>query len=170
MPQHRSGFHFGLEAEFLLVDAASFRPLWHPQLPFNELSTILESIPVDDFDSQGLDLRPLHHKPMPFVIEGYQVPDRHMEPAELLPKGVEIRTPVCDTIEQSLKTFVLLHERLQRALAARKYVAVALSFHPAEDHFEGPQNKKRYDHWQWAMEAMTTYGPDVNVSVPADLA
>jgi hypothetical protein len=37
-------------------------------------------------------------------------------------------------------------------------------------HFEGPQNKRRYDHWQWAMKAMTTYGPDINVSVPLDLA
>src|SRR3954464_14654945 len=142
MPQHASGFHFGLEAEFLLVEAASFRPLWPPQLRFDELHAIFEWMAVDDLDSRGLDLRPLHRKPMPFVIEGYQIPDRHMEPAGLLAKGLEIRPPICGAIEQCLKAFVILHKRLQRALRAHGYVAVALSFHPTEDHFEGPQNKK----------------------------
>src|SRR5205085_1765069 len=32
------------------------------------------------------------------------------------------------------------------------------------------QNKRRHDFWQWAMEAMLTYGPDVNVSLPKTLA
>ncbi len=92
------GFHFGIEAEFLLVDSRSFRPLWHPQLRFDALNAALESIPVGDFSCDGL----------------------------------KVEAP--------------------------------------EDHFEGPQNKRRYDHWQWAMEAMTTYGPDVNVSLPPNLA
>ncbi|MEE2744118.1 MAG: hypothetical protein VYD54_09435, partial [Bdellovibrionota bacterium] len=47
-------------------------------------------------------------------------------------------------------------------------VAVSLSHHPQEDQFRGPQNKRRYDYWQWAMEVMTTYGPDINVSVPLE--
>jgi hypothetical protein len=42
------GFRFGLEAEFLLVDAASFRPLWHPDLNFEKLNAALEAIPVGD--------------------------------------------------------------------------------------------------------------------------
>jgi hypothetical protein len=32
--QNQNGFRFGLEAEFLLVDTESFRPLWHPDLSF----------------------------------------------------------------------------------------------------------------------------------------
>src|SRR3954468_16343971 len=118
-------------------------------------------------DDEGLDVRPPHTKPIPFVVEGYQVPDQNLKPTDLLPKGVEIRTPVRDSIEDCLAAFKRLHERLQQALQAEGYRAAALSFHPTEDHFEGPQNKRRYDHWQWAMEAMTTYGPDVNVSLPA---
>jgi hypothetical protein len=43
-------FKFGLEAEFLLIDAVSFRPLWHPDLTFAALNTLLEAIPVDDFE------------------------------------------------------------------------------------------------------------------------
>ena len=29
--ENRNGFHFGLEAKSLLVDSASFRPIWHSQ-------------------------------------------------------------------------------------------------------------------------------------------
>jgi len=63
----------------------------------------------------------------------------------------------------------VLHSRLQRALASVGFQAVALSFHPTEIHFSGPQNKRRYDYWQWAMAAMLTYGPDINISLPAAL-
>src|SRR5438876_3829679 len=150
MIRRDSGFHFGLEAEFLLVEARSFHPLWHRQLSFDELNALLESIAIDDFDCEGLDLTPLHRKKMPFVIEGYQVPDSNLRPTGLLPKGIEIRTPVCDSIEDCLTAFAILHERMQAALERAGYRAVILSFHPTEDHFEGPQNKRRYDHWQWA--------------------
>jgi carboxylate-amine ligase len=58
---------------------------------------------------------------------------------------------------------------MQSSLAGLGYTAVAMSHHPVEDQFEAPQNKRRHDFWQWAMLAMTTYGPDVNVSLPATL-
>jgi hypothetical protein len=82
-----------------------------------------------------------------------------LKPTALLPKGLEIRTPVCNSIKESINAFATLHDRMQRSLAEHGYQAAMLSFHATEDHFEGPQNKRRYDHWQWAMEAMTTYGP-----------
>ncbi|MGL3108863.1 glutamate-cysteine ligase family protein [Bradyrhizobium sp. BR 1432] len=167
---HGSGFRFGLEAEFLLVEADSCRPLWHPELRFEELNLALEAIDVSDFDQEGLDLIPLHRKRMPFVVEGYQLPGPDLKPTALLPKGVEIRTPIYNSVEECMATFATLHGRMQRSLSERGYRAATLSFHPIEDHFEGPQNKRRYDHWQWAMEAMTTYGPDMNVSVPPDVA
>jgi carboxylate-amine ligase len=162
-------FHFGLEAEFLLVDATSFDPLWHPQLDFRQLRAIVEAIPASDFGSDGLDVEPLHRQALPFVIEGYHLPDPELKPVDMLAKGIEIRTPVCASIDDCLAALATLHRRMQRTLAEHGYRAAALSFHPTQSHFEGPQNKRRHDFWQWAMEAMTTYGPDVNVSVPADL-
>ena len=167
---NRNGaFHFGLEAEFLLVDARTFEPLWHPQLRFDTLYKILESIPVDDFPCDGLDAEPLHRAAIPFIVEGYHLPDPELNPIDMLPKGIEIRTPACASIEDCLAALRGLHQRLQQALAPRGYRAAALSFHPTQTHFEGPQNKRRHDFWQWAMEAMTTYGPDVNVSLPSEL-
>jgi carboxylate-amine ligase len=106
---------------------------------------------------------------MPFAVEGYHMPAPELAPRDLLPKGVEIRTPVCPSIESCLECLEELHGRMQAALSTLGYRAVACSHHPVEDHFEGPQNKRRHDFWQWAMLAMTTYGPDVNVSLPAVL-
>jgi hypothetical protein len=165
------GFHFGLETEYLLVDADTFRPLWHRDLSFDPLNAAFEAIPVGDLPPlDGLDLEPPHRKLMPFVVEGYHLPAPDLSPRELLPKGVEIRTPVCPSIEACLGCLHELHGRMQAALGALGYRAVAASHHPIEDRFEGPQNKRRHDFWQWAMLAMTTYGPDVNVSLPAPLA
>jgi hypothetical protein len=164
------GYHFGLEVEYLLVDAQTFRPLWHPDLSFEELNAAFEAIPIEDIPAlDGLDLEPPHRKLMPFVVEGYHLPAPELTPRDVLPKGVEIRTPVCPSIESCLECLEVLHERLQTALGGLGYRAVTVSHHPVEDRFEGPQNKRRHDFWQWAMLAMTTYGPDVNVSLPAPL-
>jgi hypothetical protein len=164
------GFHFGIEAEYLLVDAETFRPLWHPDLSFEELNAAFEAIPINDIPAlDGLDLEPPAGKLMPFVVEGYHLPAPELSPRDVLPKGVEIRTPVCPSIESCLECLQVLHERMQTALATLGYRAVTVSHHPVEDHFEGPQNKRRHDFWQWAMLAMTTYGPDITVSLPAPL-
>jgi carboxylate-amine ligase len=164
------GYHFGLEVEYLLVDAETFRPLWHTDLTFEELNAAFESIPVGDLPPvDGLDLEPPHKKLMPFAVEGYHLPAPNLGPKDLLPKGVEIRTPVCPSIDECLECWQELQDRMQVALGELGYRAVACSHHPVEDRFEGPQNKRRHDFWQWAMLAMTTYGPDVNVSLPASL-
>lgn len=164
------GFHFGIEAEYLLADAETLRPLWHQDLVFEQLNEIIESLPVDDLPPlDGLDLESPHRKLMPYAVEGYHVPAPDLSPIDLLPKGMEIRTPVCASIEECLECLSQLHRRLDDALGRQGYCLVSLSHHPTEHHFEGPQNKRRYDFWQWAMEVMTTYGPDINVSLPRAL-
>lgn len=165
-----NGFRFGIEAEYQLADAATFRPLWHQDLSFGEINDVLESIPFDDLPPlDGLELEPPHRKLMPFAVEGYHVPAPDLSPIDLLPKGIEIRTPVCSSIDSCLRSLKTLHDRLESALSGLGYSLVSLSHHPTEHHFEGPQNKRRYDFWQWAMEVMTTCGPDINVSLPCEL-
>ena len=90
MPDGES-FLFGLEAEFLLVEMDTFRPLWHPDLRFGTLNELLEQIPADDFQCERFKVEPPHRKSGPYVVEGYHLPDPEMNPIDLLPKGVEIR-------------------------------------------------------------------------------
>lgn len=153
----------------MLVDAETFRPLWHHDLTFQDVYDPLAGISIDDLPSlDGLELEPPHRKLMPYVVEGYHIPDPDFNPIDLLPKGVEIRTPVASSIDDCLSLLQRLHTRMQEALETVGLRAVALSHHPLHHHFEGPQNKRRYDFWQWAMEVMTTYGPDVNISLPQE--
>ena len=106
------GYHFGLEVEYLLVDAETFRPLWHPDLSFDGLNAAFEAIAVGDLPPlDGLDLEPPHRRLMPFAVEGYHVPAPELGPRDLLPKGVEIRTPVCPSIEACLECLHELHAR-----------------------------------------------------------
>ncbi len=164
------GFRFGLEAEFLLVRREGFRPLWHKDVTFAELNAVLERIPLDGIGSlAGLELEPPHRKLMPYVVEGYHVTDQDFAAVDIQPKGVEIRTPVSESLDECLGSFETLLRRLQAALSEEGMAVVALSHHPLEKSFHGPQNKRRHDFWQWAMEVMTTYGPDINVAVPTRL-
>jgi hypothetical protein len=161
------GFRFGIEAEYMLVDSVDWRPLWYRDLRFDHLCNVLEAIPVSDLPPlDGLELEKPHRKLMPYVVEGYHVPNPDMAPIDLWPKGIEIRTPVCQSIDECLECLKTLFDRMQAALAAENLQAVAISHHPIEHHFEGPQNKRRHDFWQWAMTTMTTYGPDINISLP----
>lgn len=164
-------FQFGLEAEFMLVQIPEYRPLWYQDLNFQELNQLLEKISLTGIKGSLdlFDVEPPHKKKMPFVVEGYHIPNENSQMVDILPKGIEIRTPVCNSIEDCLFDLALLFDRMQEALAQKNLKAVCLSHHPVEFEFHGKQNKRRYDYWQWAMEVMTTYGPDINVSVPFEL-
>lgn len=163
-------FRFGLEAEFLLVDKKTFQPLWHKDLAFEKLNKIFESVSLEGIPSlDGLDMEAPQTKLMPFVVEGYHLPDMDFCAKEVRPKGVEIRTPVCDSVEQCLEVYRILYQRLDLLMSENGYGMVSLSHHPIETEFSGPQNKRRHDYWQWSMEVMTTYGPDINVSVPDEM-
>lgn len=163
-------FRFGLESEYMLAESKTGRALWHTDLTFDALNRILEAISLEGIPSlEGLELEKPHRKRMPYVVEGYGLPDENFQPRDILPKGVEIRTPVCDSVASCLKIHGELLHRLGRSLGTQGWVPVALSHHPEAVQFSGPQNKKRHDYWQWSMEVMTTYGPDFNVGLPQEI-
>ncbi|MFZ4712195.1 MAG: hypothetical protein ACOYL6_00655 [Bacteriovoracaceae bacterium] len=163
-------FRFGLEGEFLLADNKSFRPLWYKDVSFQTIDDLFTQISLDGIPPlDGLDAEPPHKKLMPFIVEGYGIPNDKMEIIDSNPKGIEIRTPVCQSIDQTLSVYEELYTRVKASLATKNMVPVAISHHPTETTFTGPQNKRRHDFWLWAMEVMTTYGPDINISFPEEL-
>jgi hypothetical protein len=122
-----TGFRFGLEAEYLLADRATLRPLWYQDLTFSRLNRLLESIPLDGFEGmEELELESPHRKNMPFIVEGYHLPNQDPAAEDLLPKGIEIRTPVYGSIGSCLDGFAELHRRMQDALATDNLLAVAI--------------------------------------------
>jgi carboxylate-amine ligase len=166
-----NGYRFGLEGEYLLVETDSFRPLWHPDLRFQRLNQMLEGIDfaplLDGLPLDGLELDPPHRKLMPYYVEGYGVPDTGLTSyVDILPKGIEVRTPVCPDLETCLLVYENLYQGLQQALANEGLRALGIGHHPLAWDFWAPQNHKRHDWWQWALRVITTYGPDMNLSVP----
>ncbi|MCX7979316.1 MAG: glutamate-cysteine ligase family protein, partial [Bdellovibrionaceae bacterium] len=142
---------FGLESEYLVCSRPKMDPLWYKQLTFAELNSLIESIPLDGLPSLcGLEVEPPHRKQMPFVVEGYHLPDMDFQAKDLLPKGLEIRTPVCSSLPELLSVHQELHSRLRSASRDRGLEVVALSHHPLESEFSGPQNKRRHDYWLWS--------------------
>jgi carboxylate-amine ligase len=167
MEARMNDFRFGLEAEYMLARSSDMKPLWYKDVTFRELDEIFEGISLDGIPSlEGLAAEPPHKKLMPFIVEGYGISDENFVVKDAHPKGVEIRTPVCHSLEQTFEVFELLFKRMKAALAEKNLSPIAISHHPLETRFSGPQNKRRHDFWLWAMEVMTTYGPDVNVSFP----
>lgn len=168
---NKDTFNFGLEGEFLIVNKETKKPLWHKDFTFKELNSFIHSIDFRDVEGDFSSLEIEH--PMtamsPFVIEGYHMPDENFNMVDVLPKGLEIRTPVTDSISSCLHVYKTLFNRLQLALNKKGLMAISLSHHPIETTFSGPQNKRRHDWWQWAQQVMTTYGPDINVSIPSTL-
>ncbi|MGE3610153.1 MAG: glutamate-cysteine ligase family protein [Bacteriovoracaceae bacterium] len=165
-----NGFRFGLEAEFLLANNIDWRPLWYKDVTFKQLDQIFKSISLEGIPSlDGLAAEPPHDKLMPFIVEGYGIPDANFNITDAYPKGIEIRTPVCHSLEEVMAVYEELFKRVKTALATQNLAPIAISHHPTESKFSGPQNKRRHDFWQWAMEVMTTFGPDINVSFPSDI-
>lgn len=165
-----TGFRFGLEAEFCLARTETLRPVWYQDVTFRALDELFSSLSLEGIPSlEGLAAEPPHQKLMPWIVEGYGIPDADFKVIDAWPKGVEIRTPVCGSIHQTLEVYATLYQRLKLGLATLGLTPLAISHHPTESKFSGPQNKRRHDFWLWAMEVMTTYGPDINVSFPGEI-
>lgn len=164
------GFGFGIEAEYLLLDKNS-RPLFHEDLDFETMRDCVDSISVADLGTAGFNIKPLHKLANPYLIEGYYLTDSDMKPHTLLPKGIEVRTPIRSSIDETIAVLADATERLQERLSARfGYQLCSISHHPTRYNFQAAPNYKRHDYWQWALTAMTTYGPDINISLPGELA
>ncbi len=158
---------FGLEVEFLLVKADTFAPLWYRDLDFSVLHDHLAAIHTQDLlgDHSPLQIDPPHKFNSPYVIEGYHMPGGSIPPY-ILPKGVEIRTPVSTSIEGVITNYRILLSRLVTQLLPLGLRPVAMSHHPIHTHFDGPQDGREPKFWGWAKQAMCTYGPDFNLSLP----
>ncbi|NBO23559.1 hypothetical protein EBU94_09525, partial [bacterium] len=154
-----SDFRFGLEAEFMLSDAKTFRPLWYRDVTFKTLDRLLTNISLEGIpDLNGLSPEPPHEKLMPFIVEGYGIPDKEMKIIDAYPKGVEIRTPVCNSVEETLEVYETLYHRVREALSQIGVVPTAISHHPLESTFSGPQSISQPSRLQEAWETLINEG------------
>jgi hypothetical protein len=92
-----------LEAEYLLAEEQTLRPLSHRELEFETLNQALESISVADLPpSLGMELLWPHRRLINFCVEGYHLPDVDAPAPDIAPEGIEIRTPPWESIDAAL--------------------------------------------------------------------
>lgn len=161
----KENFKFGLETEYCLMELNSKEVLWYEKLNFTQLLNLISNISLEGIPSlEGLDDEPAHPNLLPYVIEGYHLKDENFKAFDMHPKGVEIRSPVCNTIEECISIQKILYERLINELHKNNLTPLILGHHPWASNYIGEKSNRPDHFWKWALRAMTTFGPDFNIS------
>ncbi|MGH2689006.1 MAG: glutamate--cysteine ligase, partial [Actinomycetota bacterium] len=173
-------FRFGIEHEvaFVRLPVGAGSTGGHAGAEFadftntgaGDLQAVVDALPVHLDD--GLHVDVVRRKVGRWYVEGY---DRYDEAGRFTgcdPKGIEIRTPVCDTIGDAVATLRDAAGRLTAAASRRGLVPVTVGFNPVRAGYTpspplNPWETRRRAGCPEARTAhlhMVTYGPDLNLS------
>lgn len=165
-----AGFRFGVDEEFLLVDADNLAPLWHGDLRFDELNALLETIPYDDLPScAALPVRPPNRKAMPFFVGGHLHSNDETQETDVVAKGVGIRTPAGSSPRHTLSVLRELRSRLADTLWGIGLRPVPLSHHPTARSAALTQPLEAHGAAPPDVEAMYCYALQLRIGLPAGL-
>jgi hypothetical protein len=169
------GFRFGIEHEFAVIDDAN-RFCDFANTTFEELDRVVERMPVFETDYPSLRVGDLGIKKKRWYIEGFE---RFAEDGRYLrtdPKGFEIRTPICDSLDEAIETLTADFERWRAVASGFGYRSARTSLNPFRSEYvpqpelnEWEVAQRRTPEEQTAYIHMLTYGPDISFSHP-DLA
>ena len=166
-------FKFGIEHEVAFLrpngEFADFA-----NTTFVEFDAIVSRLPYYEQDYPQLRVGDAKIKLKRWYIEGFE---RFSETGEVIdcpPKGIEIRTPVADSIEEAIALLSLNFKQLCEQAQKAGFTPALTSFHPYRDKFEiaPPLNHFERDRRQESPEMQTahipmlTQGPDLNLSKP----
>lgn len=164
-------FAFGIEHEVAFLNqAGQFADF--VSTSFAEFDHIVAELPLYETDYPPLRIGDAGIKRKRWYIEGYERFNADGQVIDCLPKGIEIRTTVHNTIQGAIDelyaSFRLLREKAMQA----GFTPVLTSFHPYRTQFvpDPPLNAYEEQRRQNSPEARTafipllTYGPDLNLS------
>jgi gamma-glutamyl:cysteine ligase YbdK (ATP-grasp superfamily) len=162
-------FRFGIEHETAFLKNVEFADFSNMQ--FEDFAKIINELPVYSSDKDQLRIGDAKIKVKRWYSEGYERFDEDGKLIASIPKAIEIRTPICPSIDSTvtelLQGFSLLNE------VARKYNfhPVWISFNPFQEKYEPnpPLNQFEKDRAastgeQLSTIPMLTFGPDLNIS------
>jgi hypothetical protein len=157
-----TAFHFGLEFETILTDDG-FRPLSHEELSFERLRDLVKATDMPSYDY--LHLKYPGSDRRNYYLEGYDFTDDAGAFDGLDVKGVEITTPVADSIDECLRELTKLYGVLADVLHREGLRCSCYGTFPGDD-YAGRQGVRDEIAWPAAEVAMTTFGIHVNISLP----
>ncbi|HEY54479.1 MAG TPA: glutamate--cysteine ligase [Caldilineae bacterium] len=165
-------FTFGLEHEvaFLRADS-SFADF--SNTAFTEFDQIIRELPIFDSDYPQLRVGDAGIKVKRWYIEGYERFGDSEKVIGCLPKGIEIRTTLHDSIKGVIAELCENYALLRQVAVAHGFSPVCISFNPYLTIFTPDPPLNAYEHrrrmtspeMQTAEIVMLTYGPDLSFSI-----
>ncbi|EDX83809.1 hypothetical protein S7335_1506 [Synechococcus sp. PCC 7335] len=164
-------FKFGIEHEVAFVrsdgEFADFS-----NTTFTEFDQIVSRLPQYDQDYPQLRVGDAGIKLKRWYIEGFERFDERGEVIDCPPKGIEIRTTVHDSIDETLAELIESFERLRIEAKKSGFSPALISFHPHRSQFipipplnnYEQQRRQKSPEMQTAHIPMLTQGPDLNLS------
>ena len=164
-------FRFGLEHEIALInEKGTFADF--ANTTFAELEAIVEALPLYPSDYPQLRIGDAGIKHKRWYIEGFERYDLKGKVLDCPPKGIEIRTTICDDVDAVVAELTQSYQMLKEELQKKGYRPTAISFNPYQTEYvpDPPLNsyeEKLRDESPEAGTAhihMLTQGPDISLS------
>jgi hypothetical protein len=166
------GFHYGIEHEVAFLNPKN-KFADFTNTTFIDFDKIVCRLPLFDEDYPMLRIGDAGIKKKRWYIEGFERFKDSEQVVSCLPKGIEIRTPVFDSIENAMVGLSENFHQLKEAANVHGYTPALISYNPYQKEFipVPPLNdfeiQRRHSspEKQTANIPMVTYGPDLNFSV-----
>ncbi len=165
------GTKFGIETEYALLRPDG-RFADFTNTDYSEVRRLLDPLP--DYRHPELRVGDAGIRVKNWYVEGDERFDESGRSTGLAFKGVEIRTPVCATIEAAMLSLHELRAMLASTLEAQRWSLVSIGYNPCAASYEPvytPWEKAFHaSHVENAFPEVSTlsYGPDFNFSCSAD--
>lgn len=170
-------FQFGIEHEvaFLSSEANNAKSQFADFISakFTDFDQIVAELPIFNEDYPTLRVGDAGIKKKRWYIEGFERFQDSEQVIECVPKGIEIRTSVHDSIYGAIQELTESFNLLTQTASQYGFKPVLISFNPYHTEFipNPPLNQYEIQRRQGSPEKQTanipmlTYGPDLNVSM-----
>jgi hypothetical protein len=158
---------FGIEAEYALIRPDG-RFADFTNTAYSEVQPVIDALPDHRYPELRIGDAGIRVKN--WYVEGDERFDEDGQSTDLAFKGIEIRTPVFPTIEDSIRSLQELRLRLGAELNGRGWSLAAIGFNPRTTEYRpsyAPWEKQLHaSHLGNALPEVSTlsYGPDLNFS------
>lgn len=166
-------FRFGIEHEFAVIDDRGVLCDFVTST-FDELDRVIAPLPTIATDYPSLRVGDLGIKSKRWYIEGFERFSSQGEYLRTDPKGFEIRTPICASLDVAVSTLDADLARWHDSAQVYGYRPVRTSLNPFRTEYvpTPPLNaweiaQRLTPEEQTAHIHMLTYGPDISFSHPA---
>lgn len=139
-----------------------------------EFNAIIALLPYDEKETEKLYKNTHHIKYKKWYIEGMERFDEEKKFIRIIPKGIEIRTGIHHTIQDTIQELSQNYDLLCEKAKLFDFTPFQTSFNPQQTEFiiDIPMNVYEKEIYKYEYEReiphiyMLTYGPDLNLSIP----